>query len=239
MSREKVIVLLSGGMDSVTALYEARQHYEIVCAVSFHYGAKHNDREIPFAAHHAARLGLPHQVIRLGFIDQMFKSDLLQSGGEIPQGHYEEQTMKKTVVPFRNGIMLAIAAGLAESLDANALVIAAHAGDHAIYPDCREDFMKSMATAIRLGTYANVEILRPFITMTKADIVRRGTELRVDYTATWSCYVGGEIHCGECGTCVERREAFQRAAIPDPTPYKSTSPIPPRPGGLSAEIGDE
>lgn len=231
MSREKVIVLLSGGMDSVTALYEARQHYEIVCAVSFHYGAKHNDREIPFAAHHAGRVGVSHREIRLGFIDQMFESDLLQSGGEIPKGHYEEETMKKTVVPFRNGIMLSIAAGLAESLEANGLVIAAHAGDHAIYPDCREDFMKSMADAICLGTYAKVEIIRPFIAMTKADITRRGAELGVDYSATWSCYVGGEMHCGECGTCVERREAFQLASVPDPTPYQSTSPIPPRPTG--------
>ena len=231
MSREKVIVLLSGGMDSVTALYDAHRHYEVICAVSFHYGAKHNDREIPFAAHHAAQLKVPHREIRLGFIDQMFKSDLLQSGGEIPKGHYEEETMKKTVVPFRNGIMLSIAAGLAESLEAGGLVIAAHAGDHAIYPDCREDFMKSMADAIRLGTYAKVEIIRPFIAMTKADIARLGHELGVDYTATWSCYVGGDIHCGECGTCVERREAFQLAGIPDPTPYKSTSPIPPRPIG--------
>ncbi len=232
MSREKVIVLLSGGMDSVTALYEAHQRYEIVCAVSFHYGAKHNDREIPFAAHHATHLKVPHREIRLGFIDQMFKSDLLQSGGEIPKGHYEEETMKKTVVPFRNGIMLSIAAGLAESLEADGLVIAAHAGDHAIYPDCREDFMKSMADAIRLGTYAKVEIIRPFIAMTKADIARRGHELGVDYSTTWSCYVGGDTHCGECGTCVERREAFLLAGLPDPTPYKSTSPIPPRPIGL-------
>ena len=232
MSREKVIVLLSGGMDSVTALYEAHRSYEVVCAVSFHYGAKHNDREIPFAAHHAARLGVPHRGIRLGFIDQMFTSDLLQSGGEIPRGHYEEETMKKTVVPFRNGIMLSIAAGLAESLEANDLVIAAHSGDHAIYPDCRKDFMKSMAEAIRLGTYAKVNIIRPFIAMTKAGIARRGAELGVDYSATWSCYVGGEMHCGECGTCVERREAFQLAGISDPTRYKSTSPIPPKPAQI-------
>ena len=229
MSRESVIVLLSGGMDSVTALHEAHRNYEVVCAVSFHYGAKHNDREIPFAARHAAMLSVPHREIRLGFIDEMFKSDLLRSGGEIPKGPYEEQTMKKTVVPFRNGIMLSIAAGLAESLEASGLVIAAHAGDHAIYPDCREDFMKSMADAIRLGTYAKVEILRPFIAMTKADIVRRGNELGVDYSATWSCYVGGETHCGECGTCVERREAFQLAGIPDPTRYERLSPIPAKP----------
>jgi len=227
----KVVVLLSGGMDSVTALYEARQHHDVVGAVSFHYGSKHNDREIPFAAHHAEKFGIEHRVIPLAFIGELFKSDLLVSGGEIPKGHYEEQTMKKTVVPFRNGIMLSIAAGYAESLEAHGLVIAAHAGDHAIYPDCREDFMKSMGEAIRLGTYAGVEVLRPFIAMSKADIARRGSELHVDYAQTWSCYVGAETHCGECGTCVERREAFLLAGVPDPTVYAHTPALPPRPGG--------
>jgi 7-cyano-7-deazaguanine synthase len=168
-------------------------------------------------------------VIPLSFVGDLFKSDLLQSGGEIPKGHYEEQSMKKTVVPFRNGIMLSIAAGFAESLEARGLVIAAHSGDHAIYPDCREDFMKAMGDAIRLGTYAEVELLRPFIALTKADIAARGTELGVDYSRTWSCYVGGDTHCGECGTCVERREAFLLAGVPDPTHYLSTTPLPPRP----------
>lgn len=229
MSAKNVVVLLSGGMDSVTALYEAATCFNIVGAVSFHYGSKHNDREIPFAAHHAKQLGVAHRIIPLAFIGELFSSDLLQSGGEIPKGHYEEQTMKKTVVPFRNGIMLSIAAGFAESLEADGLVIAAHAGDHAIYPDCREEFMKSIGDAIRLGTYAHVKVLRPFITMTKADIAARGSELDIDYSQTWSCYVGGDIHCGECGTCVERREAFLIAGVPDPTPYLSTSPLPPRP----------
>lgn len=225
----KVVVLLSGGMDSVTALYEAQKEHEVAGAVSFHYGSKHNDREISFAAQHAAKLRVPHSVIPLNFVGDLFKSDLLQSGGEIPKGHYEEQTMKKTVVPFRNGIMLSIAAGFAESVEAQGLVIAAHAGDHAIYPDCREDFMKAMADALRLGTYAQVELLRPFIAMTKADIAARGAELGVDYSRTWSCYVGGDVHCGECGTCVERREAFMLAGIHDPTHYRSTAPLPPRP----------
>jgi len=137
--------------------------------------------------------------------------------------------MKQTVVPFRNGIMLSIAGGYAESIEANGLVIAAHSGDHAIYPDCREDFMKSMADAIRLGTYAGVEILRPFIQNTKAEIARRGHELGVDFAQTWSCYKGGDIHCGTCGTCVERREAFILAELPDPTVYLSTGPLPPKP----------
>ncbi|MEI8339960.1 MAG: 7-cyano-7-deazaguanine synthase QueC [Verrucomicrobiota bacterium] len=227
--KRKVVVLLSGGMDSVCALYLAASQYEVLGALSFHYGAKHNDREIPFATFHSNRLGIPHRIIELGFIAETFKSDLLKSGGVIPKGHYEEKTMKATVVPFRNGIMLSIAAGFAESHEADGLVIAAHSGDHAIYPDCREDFMKSMADAIRLGTYAGVDVIRPFIAMTKAGIATRGAELGVDFSKTWSCYVGGETHCGECGTCVERREAFLLAGIPDPTSYLSTGPLPPKP----------
>jgi len=169
-------------------------------------------------------------VITLDFVAQHFKSDLLKSGGKIPDGHYEEDTMKNTVVPFRNGIMLAIAGGYAESIKASGLVIAAHSGDHAIYPDCREDFMKSMADAIRLGTYAEVMIERPFIHLTKAEIVKRGREFGVDFGQTWSCYKGGEIHCGTCGTCVERREAFVMAGVEDPTVYADRGPLPVRPG---------
>lgn len=227
--QQQVVVLLSGGMDSVTALYDSARKYRVAAAVSFDYGSKHNRREIPFAAWHATHIAVPHRVIDLGFIGEQFKSDLLKNGGEIPKGHYEEETMKQTVVPFRNGIMLSIAAGLAESIDADGLVIAAHAGDHAIYPDCRETFMTSMASAIRLGTYAEVDLLRPFIAMTKADIARHGHQLGIDFSKTWSCYAGGEIHCGECGTCVERREAFLLAGLPDPTVYLSQNPLPAKP----------
>ncbi len=216
-------------MDSVTALYDAAETHDVVATASFHYGSKHNDREIPFACWHAAHLGVPHTQIPLGFIASSFASDLLATGGEIPKGHYEEKSMKKTVVPFRNGIMLSIAAGYAESIGAEGLVIAAHAGDHAIYPDCREAFLEAMAEAVRAGTYAEVKLLRPFIAMTKAEIARRGFGLGVDFSKTWSCYVGGETHCGECGTCVERREAFLLAGIPDPTPYLHTGLLPPKP----------
>jgi 7-cyano-7-deazaguanine synthase len=227
--KQKVVVLVSGGMDSVAALYLAGQEYKVVGAVSFDYGSKHNHKEIPFAARHCQKLGILHRTIHLDFVNQLFKSDLLQSGGAIPDGHYEEQAMKQTVVPFRNGIMLSIAGGFAESIEANGLVIAAHSGDHAIYPDCREDFMKSMGDAIRLGTYAEIEILRPFIHNTKAEIARRGYDLGVDFAETWSCYKGGDVHCGMCGTCVERREAFQLANLPDPTIYQSSTPLPPKP----------
>ncbi|MEZ0299391.1 MAG: 7-cyano-7-deazaguanine synthase QueC [Candidatus Methylacidiphilales bacterium] len=228
--RRKVLVLLSGGMDSVTALYVALRDHNVVGTVSFHYGSKHNDSEIPMAAWHSANMGVPYHVITLDFISKFFSSNLLRSGGAIPDGHYEEDTMKQTVVPFRNGIMLSIAAGYAESINAEALVIAAHSGDHAIYPDCREDFMSAMSDAIGLGTYAQIGLLRPFIAETKAGIARIGASLGVDYRRTWSCYKGGALHCGTCGTCVERREAFALAKLPDPTSYQETPPLPVRPG---------
>ena len=222
----KVCVLLSGGMDSVAAFYEALGQHEVAACLSFDYGAKHNAREIPFAKLHAERNGVLHQVIPLDFIKRLFKSDLLQSGGAIPEGHYAEASMKQTVVPFRNGIMLAIATGYAESIGAAGLVIAAHSGDHAIYPDCREPFMRAMATAMGEGTYAKIQLLRPFIGTDKTGIARRGSELGIDFSETWSCYKGGEIHCGVCGTCVERREAFMLAGLPDPTAYEQTPELP-------------
>lgn len=230
---KKLVVLCSGGMDSVTALYEAmaecrKYSYEVVGTLGFHYGSKHNDRELPFASYHAMRLGVQNKWIHLAFMRE-FRSDLLESGGEIPKGHYEEESMKRTVVPFRNGIMLSIAAGYAESLGAQGLIIAAHAGDHAIYPDCREDFMKLMGMAMQIGTYEHIELIRPFIAMTKAQICKRGEELGIDYEKTWSCYVGGKFHCGECGTCVERREAFILAGVSDPTIYLSKAPLPEKP----------
>ena len=222
----KVCVLLSGGMDSVAAFYEALGSHEVVAGLSFDYGAKHNAREIPFAKLHADRNGVLHQIIPLDFMNRLFKSDLLQSGGEIPDGHYAEESMKQTVVPFRNGIMLAIATGYAESIGTEGLVIAAHSGDHAIYPDCREPFMRAMATAMGEGTYAKIQLLRPFIAMDTTAIARRGVELGIDFSETWSCYKGGEIHCGVCGTCVERREAFILAGLPDPTRYEQTPTLP-------------
>ena len=229
----KVVVLCSGGMDSVTALLWARREHEVQAVVSFDYGAKHNHREIPFAREHAASLGVRHEVIALDFVERLFASDLLKGGGAIPDGHYEEKIMKQTVVPFRNAIMLSIACGFAESMGAEGLVIAAHGGDHAIYPDCREEFMRAMGEAMQLGTYAGVQLLRPFIAMTKGQIVAEGARLGVDFARTWSCYKGGAVHCGTCGTCVERREAFMQTGVADPTEYASHARLPdkPKPGG--------
>lgn len=217
--KKKAIVLLSGGLDSVTALYWAKQNLLLQAAISFNYGSKHNHMEIPFAQKHCEQLQIPHHVIKLPFVNELFQSNLLENGGEIPEGHYEAENMKLTVVPFRNGIMLSIAAGYAESIEATELVIAAHAGDHAIYPDCRESFMENMSKAISQGTYSGTKILRPFINDRKEDIVKKGIELGIDYSLTWSCYKGNEKHCGKCGTCTERIEAFSKAKVPDPTEY--------------------
>ena len=225
----RVVVLCSGGMDSVTALHWAREQHDVRVVLSFDYGAKHNHREIPFAAGHADRLGLRHLVLPLDFVGRHFASDLLKNGVEIPEGHYEDATMRRTVVPFRNGIMLAVAAGLAESTGAEGLVIAAHGGDHAVYPDCREEFLRAMAEAMRLGTYAGIQLLRPFVVLTKAQIAAEGARLKVDFSRTWSCYKGGAAHCGACGTCVERREAFLLAGLADPTIYEDTPPLPAKP----------
>jgi 7-cyano-7-deazaguanine synthase len=215
----KTLVLLSGGMDSTTALYWARQQHEVVGVVSFDYGSKHNACEIAMARWHSQQLRLHHDVVALPFVNELFTSDLLQSGGDIPEGHYAAENMKRTVVPFRNGIMLAIACGIAESRGAQALVIAAHTGDHAIYPDCREPFMQAIAAAMREGTYAKIELLRPFIAMDKTGVAKLGHQLGIDFSKTWSCYKGGSTHCGVCGTCVERQEAFALADLRDPTAY--------------------
>lgn len=222
----KVLVLCSGGMDSVTALHWAAREHSVAGVVSFNYGAKHNARELPFAAEHARIVGARHTVIPLDFIGKLFESALLKGGDAIPEGHYEDANMRQTVVPFRNGIMLSAAGGLAESMHVGGLVIAAHSGDHAIYPDCREDFMRAMGDALRNGTYAQVQLLRPFIALSKAQIVAEGAKLGVDFSRTWSCYVGGAVHCGKCGTCVERREAFQLAGLTDPTEYGDHGPLP-------------
>lgn len=209
-----IVILYSGGMDSSVALYQYAERIKV--AVSFNYGSKHNKREIEFAAKNCKSLGIEHRIIELDLNKMGFVSSLLQSGGEIPNGHYEDETMKSTVVPFRNGIMLSIAAGIAESINCNRLLISNHAGDHAIYPDCRPNFIKSMNDAICFGTYNNVEIFAPMTNFTKREIALLGNEINVPFENTYSCYNGQEIHCGTCGTCVERKEALEGF---DPTEY--------------------
>ena len=216
----KVAVLLSGGLDSTTALYWAHQHHEVLCALSFDYGSNHAARELACARWQAEHLGVPYHQIDLCSISAHLQSALLSGAEAIPSADYAEDNLKQTVVPFRNGIFLAIAAGIAESNGAEAIVIAAHSGDHALYPDCREDFMVAMAEAIAQGTFARLQIMRPFISNSKEEITAIGAGLGVDFGHTYSCYCGRERHCGLCATCRERRDSFIAAGIPDPTEYE-------------------
>ena len=212
------ILILSGGMDSTTLLYDYRRR--IALALSFDYGSNHNAREIPFARLHCERLGIAHLTIPLDFMARYFHSSLLEGAYAIPEGHYTDENMKSTVVPFRNGIMLAVAVGMAESRGLQYVMMANHGGDHAIYPDCRPAFVEAFDATAQAGTYNGVRLLTPYVNMTKGEIAARGRDLGIDYAETWSCYKGGSRHCGRCGTCQERREAMAQAGITDPTDYE-------------------
>ena len=203
------LIVLSGGLDSTTMLYEYQDR--IALAVSFHYGSNHNDKELVFAKLHCERLHIPHMTIRLPFIKEFFKSSLLEGADAIPEGNYDEENMKSTVVPFRNGIMLSIAAGIAENNKLQYVMLANHAGDHTIYPDCRPAFVDAMSNAMQAGTWNGVQLLTPYTNITKTDIVRHGIKLGINYDETWSCYKGGDEPGGVCGTCREREEALRDA----------------------------
>ena len=216
MAKDAVIVL-SGGMDSVTLLYEFKDI--IALAVTFNYGSNHNKREIEYAKLHCQRLGIKHIIIPLDFMHTHFKSSLLEGADAIPEGHYADSNMKSTVVPFRNGIMLAIACGIAESNKLTRVLIANHSGDHTIYPDCRQQFIDAMSAAMTNGTYEGVHIFAPYTNISKANIAQRGARIGINYAETYSCYKGGVNHCGKCGTCIERREALAEAGVTDTTTY--------------------
>lgn len=208
MAKDSLIVL-SGGMDSTTLLYDRADR--IALAVTFHYGANHNEREAECARYHCRRLGIEHIEIPLGFMGRYFESSLLSGADAIPEGHYADDNMRSTVVPFRNGIMLAVAAGLAESRGLTTVMLANHSGDHTVYPDCRPGFVDAMARAIAEGTFAGIRLECPYTRLTKGEICLRGLQLGVDYNHTYSCYKGGAEPCGRCGTCVERAEALAYA----------------------------
>lgn len=216
---DKAVVTYSGGLDSTTLLYWTAKQFDTT-AMTFNYGSKHNRLEQNAAKKITSLINIRHIIVKLPFVNELFESSLLRNGGEIPEGHYEDSSMRSTVVPFRNGILLSIAVGYAESIGANTVLYGAHAGDHAIYPDCRPEFLKSISEAGRLGTYLGVEIKDPFVNFTKREIVTLGKELGVPFELTYSCYKGGKLHCGKCGTCVERIEAFKLAGIHDPTKYE-------------------
>ena len=211
------LIILSCGMDSVTMLHDFCN--DIALAVTFDYGSNHNKREAACAAYHCQLLGIKHILIPLDFMGKYFKSSLLEGAEAIPEGHYASENMKSTVVPFRNGIMLAIACGIAESNGLKHVMMSNHSGDHAIYPDCRQEFVDAMTAAMTAGTYEHIDLVAPYTAISKTDIARIGKRLGIDYSTTYSCYKGGEHHCGKCGTCVERKEALRDAGIDDNTIY--------------------
>lgn len=217
--KKDCLIVLSGGMDSVTMLHEFKDR--IALAVTFDYGSNHNAREIECATLNCRILGIKHLIIPLSFIGEYFESSLLSGADAIPEGNYDDENMKSTVVPFRNGIMLSVACGIAESRGLHYLMLANHSGDHSIYPDCRPSFVDAMGNAMREGTYEKIAIFAPYTNITKNDIARHGKDLGLDYSLTYSCYKGGEKHCGRCATCRERREAMIAAGINDPTEYES------------------
>jgi 7-cyano-7-deazaguanine synthase len=202
-------------MDSVTLLYHLRSQGYEVHALSFDYGQRHK-KELDYARGICAELGVPHYVVDLSSVNVLLKGSSLTDDIDVPEGHYAEPTMKQTVVPNRNMIMLSIAVGHAVSIEAEAVFFGAHAGDHAIYPDCRKEFVEVLSAVCQIANYHPVRIEAPFIDMDKGDIAIRGKELGVPYNRTWTCYKGLERHCGKCGACAERIEAMAKAGVVEP-----------------------
>ncbi len=222
MKQPKSIVLLSGGLDSTTLLYSLLPN---VKAIMFNYGQRHK-KELEYGIGLSLELDIECEVADLRGINHLIRKGS-QSGDETPPpGHYAEETMKTTIVPNRNSIMLSIAVGWAVATDCREVFFAAHAGDHTIYPDCREEFIRAFDKTMQIANaWSPVAVRAPFVKMTKAEIVKYGDRIKVPFEKTWSCYVGGTVHCGKCGTCTERREAFILAGVKDPTQYEYTGPL--------------
>lgn len=221
---KKAVVVMSGGMDSTTLLYYALHEGYKVDAVSFDYGQRHK-KELDFAKSTCDKLNVSHRIVDLTNLNGLLQGSALTSPDiEVPEGHYAQENMRITVVPNRNAIMLSIATGYAVSQGSEVVMTGVHAGDHAIYPDCRPEFIEKMSETMRVANegFGNprLRIEAPFVQITKADIAKLGDDLGVNWEETWSCYKGGEKHCGKCGTCVERIEAFQLAGVKDPTQYE-------------------
>lgn len=214
----KAVVIYSGGLDSTVLLYALLAERCHVKALGFNYGQKHR-KELLSAQKITKDLRVDYQVVDLSPLSVLLRSALTVDGWEVPEGHYQEDTMRQTVVPNRNMIMLSIAAGYCISQGFDGVCYAAHGGDHAIYPDCRPEFVQALDAAVRLCDWSEVRIEAPFLRMTKGEIVKLGNRLGVPFVDTWTCYKGGEYHCGKCASCVERREAFEVAGVKDPTVY--------------------
>ncbi len=216
----KTLVICSGGLDSVSLAHLISARGDLSRIVSFDYGQRHR-KELGFARACADRLGVPFHLIDMRPIGAELTGSALTDDLDVPEGHYAEENMKVTVVPNRNAIMLTIAFGIAAARGDGAVATAVHGGDHFIYPDCRPAFAEAFETMQRaaLDGYADVRLHTPFVHRTKADIVTEGARVNTPFAETWSCYKGGARHCGRCGTCVERREAFHLAGVADPTVY--------------------
>lgn len=216
----KTLVICSGGLDSVSLAYKVAAEQELMGLISFDYGQRHK-KEVEFAALAAERLGVEHDLIDMRHIGAFLSGSALTDNVDVPDGHYAEENMKVTVVPNRNAIMLSVAFGVAAAKGAEAVATAVHGGDHFIYPDCRPDFIDAFQAMQNqaLDGYAEVQLYTPFVHVPKSDIVLAGAEVKTPFADTWSCYKGGETQCGRCGTCVERREAFDIAGVNDPTVY--------------------
>ena len=225
MEKQKKAIILSGGLDSTTLLYDLVNKYgsKNIIAFSFNYGSRHNKFELAKAKATCEKLGVEQKEFSLKEIFNNFKSALLahEDSEEIPSGHYEDKNMFKTVVPFRNGILLSIAVGLAESLNIKEVYYGAHSGDHSIYPDCREDFLEAICRASEKGTYIKVKIKAPYLKMNKISILKKGLKLGVDYSLTHTCYNPNKkgASCGKCSSCTERLEAFNKNKEADPLIY--------------------
>lgn len=220
--KKKAVLIYSGGMDSFTLLHHilasglARSD---IATLTFNYGQKHV-KEVEYAKHVCAELGIEHKVVDISAINSLLGGSSLTDDIAIPEGHYEADNMKSTVVPNRNMILLSLAIAYAVSLEADTVYYGAHSGDHAIYPDCRPEFVQKMDEVSRIANFQPVAISTPFVDMSKIDILARGMDLGLDYTHTWTCYNGREKACGKCGACVERLEAFSSNQQVDPIPYE-------------------
>ena len=215
------IAVLSGGMDSTVLAYHAAALYQRVDLVSVDYGQRHRI-ELEHAARTARRLDARHDIVDLSGLRALLGGSALTDDGiAVPHGHYASDNMALTVVPNRNAILISVAYAAGVARGADAVLAGVHAGDHVVYPDCRPEFVEQLDRALRTGNegFGQPRLLAPFVHSSKTDICRLGDRLRVPWTDTWSCYEGGQVHCGRCGTCVERREAFRDAGVDDPTDY--------------------
>jgi 7-cyano-7-deazaguanine synthase len=224
MQNNKVVVIYSGGMDSFTVLNKALQDGMEVFPLTFHYGQRHV-KEIVFADAVCNRLNLAHEIVDISAINPLLQGSALTSDIDVPEGHYAQDSMKATVVPNRNMIMLSLAIGYAVSKGANKVYFGAHSGDHAIYPDCRPEFVEKMNAVAKIANYQPVEITTPYLNLDKGQILADGLKMGLDYSQTWTCYNGRDKACGKCGACVERLEAFANNGAIDPIVYEDAQSL--------------